>query len=608
MVLALSAAAIRLIPLQWLHPLNWDELEFFVATKWIAGGRVPFRDFWEHHTPLAWYLFAPFAWITDDAGVGGVIFLRWVQLPVWIAAFALIHRWMRAAQIERFDRWSAMALPLCSSLFMLPAIEYRVDSLAAMLYLGGLVAAWRGGARFAFLAGVSFCLAAFANLRLGPLLVVTVLVLAFADPSAKRWRFRRDVFAIAAGGVATLVVALALLGFAGALRPAADQLFFHNRGNEFANPLTGAFLHRVITVFGIRLIRTDQFFSAAAVDPAGIAIVILGVAGMLRALTKWKAPDSFFVLALLQIANVLFVASMKAIYNYHLLLIVLMMLPFVASEIGRIPKRSLVVAIVAVGWTVNLFASVFRGKELDRAYQDLVMREVQLRTSPTDRIWGGMHWAADRQPSYRLWFLPDLARTLVTNGIAAPYALRDVIADPPAVVVFDHYALIWVTAVQPQLGPYFSRHYIPVWRNLWVPGMNATIERGKMFEWIAPRSAEYRVHASESLAAHPWFRSPLQLTAYKGPRVAELTFRLPEASTPTDARWLIDGQEVPPADRLNLQRGQRLRVINGGATRAFIVMPGNETLLLRQPPPGVSLEADATRMTHVPRIGAEIAR
>ena len=52
--IALSAAAIRLVPLQWLHPINWDELEFFRATKWIAEGRVPYRDFWEHHTPLAW--------------------------------------------------------------------------------------------------------------------------------------------------------------------------------------------------------------------------------------------------------------------------------------------------------------------------------------------------------------------------------------------------------------------------------------------------------------------------------------------------------------------------------------------------------------------------
>src|SRR5688572_11838484 len=44
---AVTAALLRLIPLHWLHPVNWDEIEFYCATKWIAEGRLPFRDFWE---------------------------------------------------------------------------------------------------------------------------------------------------------------------------------------------------------------------------------------------------------------------------------------------------------------------------------------------------------------------------------------------------------------------------------------------------------------------------------------------------------------------------------------------------------------------------------
>ena len=34
------------------EPLAWDEIEFFRATRWIAEGRLPFRDYWEHHLPL----------------------------------------------------------------------------------------------------------------------------------------------------------------------------------------------------------------------------------------------------------------------------------------------------------------------------------------------------------------------------------------------------------------------------------------------------------------------------------------------------------------------------------------------------------------------------
>ena len=51
-IIALLAIAARLLQLQGLHPLVWDEIEFFRATDWVWRGLVPYRDFWEHHTPL----------------------------------------------------------------------------------------------------------------------------------------------------------------------------------------------------------------------------------------------------------------------------------------------------------------------------------------------------------------------------------------------------------------------------------------------------------------------------------------------------------------------------------------------------------------------------
>src|SRR5436305_15332505 len=58
--LSLLSVLARLLQLQGLHPLVWDEIEFFRATDWVRRGLVPYRDFWEHHTPLQWFLFAPF--------------------------------------------------------------------------------------------------------------------------------------------------------------------------------------------------------------------------------------------------------------------------------------------------------------------------------------------------------------------------------------------------------------------------------------------------------------------------------------------------------------------------------------------------------------------
>src|SRR5690349_7348599 len=105
--LAITAAMVRLVPLQWLHPLNWDELEYYRVTRWIAEGRIPFRDFWEHHTPLSWFLFAPFSLLTNSPGVAAIVLMRWAQVPVWIAVFWLVNRWMTNAGLSRFARWSA---------------------------------------------------------------------------------------------------------------------------------------------------------------------------------------------------------------------------------------------------------------------------------------------------------------------------------------------------------------------------------------------------------------------------------------------------------------------------------------------------------------------
>src|SRR5687768_7795896 len=92
LLLFIPAVLFAAVELQWGHPIEWDEIEFYRATRWIAEGRVPFRDFWEHHVPLQWFLFAPAAAIFGEGpGVASILAMRWVQLPLWIVALALLH-------------------------------------------------------------------------------------------------------------------------------------------------------------------------------------------------------------------------------------------------------------------------------------------------------------------------------------------------------------------------------------------------------------------------------------------------------------------------------------------------------------------------------------
>src|SRR5207244_7387829 len=132
-------AAVRLLPILGLHPLNWDEIEFFRATDWVRQGLVPYRDFWEHHTPLQWYLFAPFAALTKSPGAAAIVWMRIAQVPLWIATFWLANVWMRRSGLSAIGRWSAIAIAVCSSMLMLAAVEYRVDVVACAVYIAALV-------------------------------------------------------------------------------------------------------------------------------------------------------------------------------------------------------------------------------------------------------------------------------------------------------------------------------------------------------------------------------------------------------------------------------------------------------------------------------------
>ncbi|HEX7833424.1 MAG TPA: hypothetical protein VF787_27485 [Thermoanaerobaculia bacterium] len=573
--IAITAALVRLLPLHLLHPLNWDELEFFTATNWIGQGLVPYRDFWEHHVPLMWFVFAPFTWLTDSPGTNAIIMLRWAQIPVWIATFWLANVWMRNVGLTRFARWVAIAAALCSSLFMVPAVEYRVESLGCLFVVLGLVLAQRE--RW-FLSGVVFCLAGFTNLRLGPVLVVAVLSLL----ATRRLR----AAPIVAGGFAALIACLSYFAVTGSLGLMWKQVWVENQylAAEADASFAGGFTHRLLVTFGVRL-ASQSGFELAAVDVGGIVVLFLGLAGLVH---SFRRGGDLRLVAILQTVNVAFVAFMTFVYSYHFALIVILMVPLLAVVIEAVPKREVVIAVLAVAWAVNSFAAVFRGKELDLRYQDVIMRDVHARTRPGDTVFSGARWAIRREPAYRLWFMPSLARVLAQKG---EYPLVD-LSNPPAAVVFDLNAARWVVGVQPALEPLLVRNYIPVRRELWVPAMNAIVPAHRSVTWTVPRDGAYRVYVSQELAFHPWFRTPVRVAMYRGADARRLTAKLPPEGA---------GPIVFDADAAHLKKGQRVTASNtAGVDVAVILMSTNDRVLFLQPPPGATLEAEAMRVTHWP--------
>ncbi len=543
------AASLRLLQLARLHPIVWDEILYFRCTDWVWRGRVPYRDFWMNQTPLQWFVFAPFAALTKSPGVSAILAMRWAQLPLWILTFALLWKWMRGEGLSARSRALAVLLAACSTQFALAAIEYRVDALGCAFFIAALLLLQRGHGAWA---GVAFCLAGFANIRFGPLIVAAVLL------SRLRWR-------AIAGGVITFAAGatyfLATHSSAIAFRRVWTENYL---ANVYEPEPPHAFLRRLVTPFGIGA----NGFDFAALDFASVVILVAGVAGMLHVLaTRWRVRDRLFVLVLLEIVIIAFISTIKYIYHYHFLIIILLALPFVAHACDWLFERGwrhafAGVAVVAVA--VSAFASVFRGKEDDLDYQDLVMREADRLVPAHGRVFSGIPYALRREPAYEYWFLVDRVLALEKAGIFRRY---DIAADPPDAVIVDYPMRVWL-ASHADHASYIQRHYRPVWPELWLPVMNARLSReSPSAQWVVPADGTYAVRA------------------------------------PVPLRLSIDGNPQPPSDTLTLRKRQRLEVAaEVDQPTEVLIVPAGQSLQFHRPPRGVTLDAVEPPHTHWPRL------
>jgi hypothetical protein len=610
--LSLFSVIARLFQLQGLHPLVWDEIEFFRATDWIRRGLVPYRDFWEHHTPLQWFLFAPVTALTNSPGVSAILLMRWAQLPLWIIAFVLLRGWMRRAGISAFAAWTALTLVLCSTLFMLPAVEYRVDVLGCVLYVAALFFLQRMGEspKFAFLGGAMLCVAGLANLRLGPLAVLTLLLARVVRTRDRAWGGNARANWCFAGAAAAFAAACAYFAATHSARIAWQRLWTDNfLADRFAHaPVDWMFAHRFAVAFGLRLIDSTPNFQISTVDPGGIAIILIGTIGIVRALRRgFRAPGDDFFLAFLQVANLLFIAAMKYVFNYHLEIAVLLMAPLVAIEVDRLatsePRRRALIALVVIAATVNTAAAVFRGKESDTSYEDFVMRETDRLTPPGAAVWDAVGWALHRDPAYRYWFLRANVFVMEAHGFFEPYTVAGVIRRPPAAVIAEFDTRRWLFLHRP-LALFITSHYLPIWREIWLPGMSAHLTPARpAARWIVLAGGTYDVYASAALASHPWFQQPLNLEHPIWRGVA------PPSATDRGARidWRVDGLPVQPSQMLTLRRGQRIDAVSREPLPVGIMLIGaRNDLAFCRPPLGVTLEASENPRWHVPDLGALI--
>jgi hypothetical protein len=162
LALILLALAIR-VPLLVHQKLGDDEAEHLHAAWAVVHGQVPYRDFWQIHPPLLYYLMAPvFTLMGEDLKI--VYVGRGLMLLCLLLCLVQLYRIARAC----FDKLTGL-LAVCLLSYLLlywqPTYEVRPDLPQTLLILVSLwrfMRAWEDRSRVEFLAsgallGIASC-------------------------------------------------------------------------------------------------------------------------------------------------------------------------------------------------------------------------------------------------------------------------------------------------------------------------------------------------------------------------------------------------------------------------------------------------------------------
>lgn len=211
-------------------PIDTDESQHLHAAWLVRQGQVPYRDFWEQHTPFLYYLLAPLTgWLADRPQI--YVVARAVMGVFAAGVLFVVYRLGR--RLSGGVAMVAVLLLAFNPQFAISTTQIRPDVpqlLAWLLCLLALVR-WResGGSRWLWLAGLALGVgAAFTPKMMYGAFAITVVVLFAADGA------RRIVGALVTIGAAALApmlvvgVILWATGGAGALRGFVTHIVLEN--------------------------------------------------------------------------------------------------------------------------------------------------------------------------------------------------------------------------------------------------------------------------------------------------------------------------------------------------------------------------------------------
>jgi hypothetical protein len=133
----LAILALLILSLSVNRIFSEDEVEHMHASWYVHNGQVPYRDFFEHHHPLFWFLLAPLIAICGE----GLVVLAVARLLVLLMVAGIGWLTWRISRLSGGDvetAWLAVAILFANFLFIPCVMEIRPDIPMVLLALAAV--------------------------------------------------------------------------------------------------------------------------------------------------------------------------------------------------------------------------------------------------------------------------------------------------------------------------------------------------------------------------------------------------------------------------------------------------------------------------------------
>jgi hypothetical protein len=455
---ALATAALLLarIPLLPHRSFDPDELEHSHAAWSIFKGMLPYRDFFEHHTPWYYYALRPFFnWLDVDVSFENarhfLIVGRGLSLALTVVSVLLVW-WMGELWRNRRVGWLAGLLLVAQPIFLQKTLEIRPDVLALPFFLGGLGlllrALARGGGGWWFLA---------AGSSMGAAIMCTQKML-FVLPGTMVGLGLWSIFGAASRKLSMLAMLMFVIGICIPAVLTWGAFIHHDASREFiANNflLNARWKH----------VQTNQLLKLIVGSWPVLALSIFGVFSSLsRFFRSQTRPYADVLLSWILgglFAGVLVVPVAHRQYYLMPLPIVCLFAAqglFVLFERARDRRRVLLVTVASISLTVLPLLALREAFQSRNDQQLARLRQVFETTKPTDLVmdgWAGM--GVFRPHAFFYFFLHEESRAML------PRAHWDTYLDAlesgrirPALIAMDQN----LAALGPRFLTFVKRHYV----------------------------------------------------------------------------------------------------------------------------------------------------